>query len=231
VATLRNLPDHLPLIDHHLIATAEATDVAGSYGFTNLSRFLVRILQLSPGEAASRVRAAAAIGPRTSMLGEHLAPVLPRLAELQREGSVSVEKVQIVERAIHKLSRSGIDPEAVQTAEQLLTDYAPLLGPADLHRYALRVVDAADPDGPEPIDDQLQHDRRFLELKQHRDGMWWLQGKLTSTVGAQLNAILDPLSKPRSSSIEDEAGTTTQIADPRPYVQRLHDGLTSAAEC
>ena len=131
--TFRN---QLPLIDHHLIATAEATDLAGSYGFTNLSRFLVRILQLSPGEAASRVRAAAAIGPRTSMLGEHLAPVLPRLAERQREGSVSVEKVQIVERAMHKLSRSGIDPEAVQTAEQLLTDYAPLLGPADLHRYA-----------------------------------------------------------------------------------------------
>jgi hypothetical protein len=217
--------NQLPLIDHHLIATAEATDLAGSYGFTNLSRFLVRILQLSPGEAASRVRAAAAIGPRTSMLGEHLAPVLPRLAELQREGSVSVEKVQIVERAMHKLSRTGIDPEAVQTAEQLLTDYAPLLGPTDLHRYALRVVDAADPDGPEPVDDQLQQDRRYLELKQRRDGMWWLQGKLTSTVGAQLNAILDPLTKPRSSSIQDENGTTTQIADPRPYGQRLHDGL------
>jgi Domain of unknown function (DUF222) len=96
--------NQLPLIDHHLIATAEATDLAGSYGFTNLSRFLVRILQLSPGEAASRVRAAAAIGPRTSMLGEHLAPVLPRLADLQREGSVSVEKVEIVERAMRRPS-------------------------------------------------------------------------------------------------------------------------------
>ena len=55
-------------------------------------------------------------------------------------------------------------------------------------------MNAADPDGPEPIDNQLQHDRRYLELKQRRDGMWHLQGKLTSTVGAQLNAILDPLS-------------------------------------
>jgi hypothetical protein len=45
--TFRN---RLPLIDHSLIADAEATDLAGT-------------------EAASRVRAAAAVGPRTSMLG------------------------------------------------------------------------------------------------------------------------------------------------------------------
>jgi hypothetical protein len=220
--TFRN---RLPLIDHYLIADAETTDLAGSYGFTNLSRFLTRILQLSPGEAASRVRAAAAVGPRTSMLGEHLEPVLPKLAELQRQGVVTAEKVQIVERAMHQLSRPGLSPEAVQTAEQLLTDYAPLLGPTDLHRYALRVIDAADPDGPAPLDDQLQHDRRYLELKQRRDGMWLVQGKLTTTAGAQLNAILDPLSKPRTSSIENDDGAVTQIADERPHVQRMHDAL------
>jgi hypothetical protein len=217
--------NRLPLIDHRMIADAEATDLAGSYGFTSMGRFLTRILQLSDGEAASRVRAAAALGPRSSMLGEHLEPLLHKLAELQREGTVSAEKVQIVERAMHKLSRAGLDPAAVQTAEQLLTDYAPLLGPAELRRYALRVVDAADPDGPEPVDDQLQQDRRNLELKQRRDGMWWMQGKLTATTGAQLNAILDPLSRPRSSSIEDEDGKATAIPDERPYGQRLHDAF------
>ena len=71
VETFRN---RLPLIDHALIADAEATDLAGTYCFSSLTRFLVRVLQLSPGEAASRVRAAAAIGPRTSMLGEQLQP-------------------------------------------------------------------------------------------------------------------------------------------------------------
>ena len=188
----------------------------------------MQVLQLSPGEAASRVRAAAAVGPRQSMLGEKLQPVLPHLAALQRDGAVSVEKVQIVERAMQKLSRPGLHPDVVETAEQLLTDYAPVLGPADLRRYALRVVDAADPDGPEPVDDQLQQDRRYLELKQRRDGMWHLQGKLTNTVGAQVNAILDPLTKPRTTTFEDENGTTTQIPDERPYGQRLHDGLDEA---
>ena len=150
------------------------------------------------------------------MLGEQLEQVLPRLAALQRQGVVSTEKVQIVERAMQKLSRPDLHPQAVETAEQLLTDHAPILGPSDLRRYALHVVNAADPDGPEPIDDQLQQDRRYLELKQRRDGMWHLAGKLTTTVGAQLNAILDPLTKPRTTTLEGEDGASTAIPDERP---------------
>jgi hypothetical protein len=81
------------------------------------------------------------------MHGEQLAPLLPGLAALQRDGVVSAAKVQIVERAIHTLSRPGLDPQAVQTAEQLLTDQAPILSPAELHKFAQAVVAAADPDG------------------------------------------------------------------------------------
>jgi hypothetical protein len=220
--------NRLPLIDHSLIADAEATNLAKTYCFSTITQFLIRTFQLSHSEAASRVRAAAAVGPRTSMLGERLEPLLPQLAAVQRQGTVTAEKVQIVERAMQKLSRPGLHPDDVETAERLLTDYAPVLGPKELHRIALQVTDAADPDGPEPLDDQLQQDRRYLELKQRRDGMWSVQGKLTSTAGAQLNAILDPLTKPRSSSIEDEDGNITQIPDLRPYVQRLHDGLDEA---
>jgi hypothetical protein len=219
------LRNRLPLVDHRLIADGEASDLPGSYCFSTMARFLVRVLQLSHGEAASRVRAAATLGPRSTMVGEKLDPVLPRLAALQRE--VTAEKVGIVERAMDRLSRPGLDPEAVETAEQLLTDHAPVLGPTDLKRFALRVVDAADPDGPEPVDDQLQQDRRYLELKQRRDGMWQLRGKLTNTVGTQLNAILDPLAKPRTTELDTDAGTH-KIADERPYGQRMHDALDEA---
>jgi hypothetical protein len=220
--TIRN---KLPLVDHRLIAHAEASDLPGSYCSATMMRFLMRAFQLSRAEAASRVRAAAALGPRTSMLGERLESQLPKVAALQADGVVTVEKVAIVERAMATLARAGLDSEAVNTAEQLLTDYAPVLEPTELKRFAMRVVDAADPDGAEPVDDQLQQDRRYVELRQRRDGMWQLRGKLTSTVGAQLTAILDPLAKPRNSAIEDENGKLTQLPDERPYVQRLHDGL------
>jgi hypothetical protein len=97
-----------------------------------MTQFLVQVLQLSHGEAASRVRAAAAVGPRTSMLGEKLEPQLRQLAALQRDGAVTPEKVAIVERAMHTLSRPALDPADVETAEHLLTGHAPILGPSDL---------------------------------------------------------------------------------------------------
>jgi len=222
----------LPVVDHRLIAAAEVSHLAEEYCSSTLSQFLVRVLQLSYGEAASRVRAAAAVVPRTSMLGERLGPVLPRLAALQRDGLLSVEKVAIVERAMHKLSRPDLDPADVEQAEELLTEHAAILNPADLRRFANAVVNAADPDGPEPVDDQLQQDRRYMELKQRRDGMWNLKGRLTAALGSQLAAILDPLAKPRASSIEDTDGTGTgtaiTIPDVRPSVQRLHDALEEA---
>jgi hypothetical protein len=223
--TLRN---RQPLIDHRLIADAEASALPREYCSSSMAQFLVRVLQLSPGDAASRVRAAAAVGTRTSMLGLRLDPVLPRLAALQQQGAVSTEKVAIVERAMHQLTRPHLDAQAVQAAEQLLTDHAAILAPPELRRFGHAVVNAADPDGPQPVDDALQQDRRYLELKQRRDGMWHLAGRLTNTVGTQLNAILDPLAKPRTSSIEDTDGNTTQIPDPRPQVQRLHDALEDA---
>jgi hypothetical protein len=223
-----SIRNRLPLVDHGLIAAAESAELPRKYCCATTIQFLVRMVQLSHGEAASRVRAAAALGSRTSMLGERLEPQLPQLAVLQRDGAVSAEKVQIVERAMDKLTRAGLDPEAVAKAEELLTEHAPILAPGELKRFAHAVVNAADPDGPEPIDDQLQQDRRYVELKQRRDGMWHVHGKLTSTVGAQLNAILDPLTKPRTSAIEDEDGKLIQIPDERPQVQRLHDALDEA---
>ena len=225
IETFRN---KLPLIDHRMIADAEASDLPREYGSSTMIQFLVRVLQLSPGDAATRIRAAAAVGTRTSMLGLSLDPVLPRLAALQQEGVVSAEKVAIVERAMHKLTRPDVQPEDIDRAEQLLTEHAVILAPPELRRFAAAVVNAADPDGPEPIDDALQQDRRYLELKQRRDGMWHLAGRLTNTVGTQLNAILDPLTKPRATAIEDQDGTIIDIPDQRPSVQRLHDALDEA---
>ena len=84
--TIRN---RQPLIDHRLIADAEAHHLSEEYCSSTMTQFLIRVLQLSPGDAAARVRAAAAVGSRTSMLGERLEPVLPQLAALQRDGVVN----------------------------------------------------------------------------------------------------------------------------------------------
>ena len=111
---------------------------------------------------------------------------MPSLAAAQRAGAVSPEQVQIVARAMQKLSRPDLDSDQVAAAEQQLVKQAQQLGPKDLRLVADRIVDAVDTDGPDPVDEQLQQDRRHVELRQRRDGMWQLEGRLTNTVGAQV---------------------------------------------
>ncbi len=224
--TIRN---RQPLIDHRMIADAEASDLPREYCSSTMIQFLVRVLQLSPGDAATRVRAAAAVG--TPYLDARLKPG-PCAAATGRVATRRCREHGESGRSWNGPCTNSPGPTSTRTqsinAEQLLTEHAPILGTTDLRRFANAVVNAADPDGPEPVDDQLQQDRRYLELKQRRDGMWHLAGRLTNTVGAQLNAILEPLTKPRSSAIEDEDGTVVDIPDQRPQVQRLHDALEEA---
>jgi hypothetical protein len=90
----------LALIDHQAIAAGERQGLHIALCQGSMRRVLTSGLGISKGEAARRVRAAAAVGPRTSMLGEVLAPVRPVLAAAQHAGEVSAEKVAIIERAL-----------------------------------------------------------------------------------------------------------------------------------
>jgi hypothetical protein len=66
VATLRTPPQQTSLVDHQLITHADAADLPREYGSATMTQFLVPVLQLPHGE--------------------QLAPLLPQLAELQRDG-------------------------------------------------------------------------------------------------------------------------------------------------
>jgi hypothetical protein len=67
----------LPLIDHRLIADAETRQLPHELTQPSMARVLTSLLRLSAGEAHRRVKAAAAVGPRRSMLGEVLEPTPP----------------------------------------------------------------------------------------------------------------------------------------------------------
>jgi DNA invertase Pin-like site-specific DNA recombinase len=115
-------------------------------------------LSLSKAEAARRVRAAEAVGPRTSMLGEVLEPVRPLLAVAQQAGEVSAEKVSIIASALKRVDRRGFTPADIATGEQLLTEQAAVFPPEDLKLLADKLIDAIDPDGTLP-NDELNTDR------------------------------------------------------------------------
>lgn len=160
------------------------------------------------------------------MLGQPLPAERPALAAAQRAGEVSTEQVGIIERTLRHLS-PALDPAQVAQAEQTLTDQARVFGPKDLRLIASRLADALDPDGPEP-DDTVAQQRRNLELRPLRDGMWRIEGRLTATAGAQLNALLGPLAKPQPLRIRED-GRGYDDPDMRRSGQRWHDALEEAA--
>ena len=203
-------------VDHQAIAAAERLDLPTVLCQGSMRRVLTSVLGVSKGEAARRVRAAEAVGPRTSMLGEPLEPMRPVLAAAQQAGEVSAEKVDIIERALDKVDRRGFDPADIAHGEALLTEHAVLFPPEDLKLLADRFVDALDPDGTLP-NEQLNQDRRYFHLRATRDGAYVGDFRLTGTLGAKLKTLLDPLAKPRV----DPSGAV----DPRTFGQRSHDAL------
>lgn len=211
------LRNRLPLIDHRLIGDAARRELPQALVHGSMTRMLISLLRLSPGEAARRVRAAESLGTPLSMLGEPLSPRWAHLAAAQRLGEVSPDQVSIIERALAKVDRCGFAAADVEAGEQLVTRFAETFAPKDLKRLADQVVDAIDPDGTLP-DDQLNHDRRHLNLRPTRDGAYAGEFRLTGTLGAKLTALLEPLAKPRV-----DASTADQ--DPRTRGQRLHDAM------
>jgi hypothetical protein len=232
--TFEKVRNRLPLVDHGSIAAVERRDLPQKLCQGSARRVLTSALRISKAEAARRVRAAEAVGPRTSMLGEPLAAVRPHLAAAQRDGELSTEQVAIIERAITPVDRRGFSPADIDAGEQLLVTHARSFGPEDLKQLADRVVDAIDPDGTLPKD-ELNHDRRHLHLRPTKDGAWTGEFRLTGVAGANLNALLEPLAQPRvcppgqaepvaEGSAFIKPGPLHDI-DTRHYGQRLHDAL------
>ena len=230
--------NRMSVVDHHCISDAEARSLPISLCRGSMRQLLTSALRLSKGEAGRRVRAAAALGRRSSALGQPLEPRRPALAAAQRTGEVSSEQVGIVERAIGSVDQRGFDPDDVAAGEELLTQHAATFAPEPLRQLAEQVVNAIDPDGTLP-DDELNASRRHFHLRPTRDGAFVGEFRLTGAAGAKLAAVLEPLAKarPACDSVTPAAGgddgTSSQPqrdVDLRSRGQRMHDALEEVCD-
>ncbi len=232
VAFLQDLEavrNRLPLLDHRALRDAASRDVAGTLGQGRLPRLLTQALRISPGEAHRRVRASEQVGDRVTPLGEQQAPVRAELAEAQRRGQVTPEQVDIICRGLARVDMVGYDAAALVRGEHDLTELAFVLGPRDLQVCTERFVEHLDPDGSRPRD-QLDEERRYLELRRGRDGSWRGELRLTATVGAKLRAVLLPLSRPRTDLVPGPQGGPVELPDERTHGQRMHDALEEVCD-
>jgi hypothetical protein len=187
----------------------------GALSLPSTAALLQAMLRVSPHESKQRVAAAAACGQRTSLTGETLPPLRPLVAEAQATGTLSIEQARVIDTVLHDLP-SAIAVEDVTMAEQSLVEAAHSLRPYQLGQLGQRILAYLDPDGVLAGDAEQQR-RRRLALVPRSDGTYAISGELTSTCGAQLQAVLSAHAAPQPA----EDGTP----DSRSHSQRMHDAL------
>lgn len=205
-----------------LIRQIERSTLTAKYCVSSVEKLVAQALRISYGDARRRVRVAAAVGPRHSMLGATLPAARPEVAAALAAGEVGPLAIDLVDRTLVRIEL--VAPAEVAATESLLVSYARSFEPTELSRICDRVLDHLDPDGSLPRD-QLQRDRRELYFGRCRDGMVKVEGRLTAAAGARVKAVLGPLSAPRPSVEAGPQGGVRPVPDPRSAAQRTHDAL------
>ncbi|OBG01860.1 HNH endonuclease signature motif containing protein, partial [Mycolicibacter sinensis] len=183
-------------------------------------------------EAGRRIAEAADLGPRRTLTGQPLEPLLPQVAAAQRAGAIGAAHIDVIRKFFDYLPE-GIDTATLVQAEAELTELAGQYRPEQLAKLAGRMADHLHPDGN--YTDAERAKRRTLVLgPQDRDGMSAIKGYLDPQARATLDAVLARWAAPGMCNTDDPtpcvAGTPSQTAidtDARSAGQRNHDALTA----
>ncbi|MGH3898346.1 MAG: DUF222 domain-containing protein [Pseudonocardiaceae bacterium] len=206
-----------------VVAEAEARGIAGRTGFGTTPRMLSAMLRLSAAEARARTDHAALVGTRRALTGENLPPRLPATAAALAAGAIGTGQLRVITETMVLMPTSVPEP-ARERIEADLAGHARDFDPRRLRIIAQRMLDVADPDGPEPAEDAspVTPARGELWLRDRRDGRLGLEGWLDAEHGSMVRALIEQLTARRP--------TTDGVADDRTVPQRHADALIELCE-
>jgi len=220
-----------PTQSHRLLTRLQAETTPQQMGAKSWNEVLRIRWRLSSAEASRRLHEAADLAPRTSLLGQPLAPVLPAVAAAQSAGLITGEHVYTIRDAIKRLP-SWVDTITRAQFEVDLVRVAAGVGPKELRETAALRLFLLDQDGPEPDDAERERKRRLSAGRQGRDAMTPLTADLTPEAWAVWEVIFAKYAAPGMCNPADEqpctSGTPTQAQidnDHRTLEQRQHDAL------
>jgi hypothetical protein len=120
---LETLGCQLPAQSHRLLARLQSETTAKELGAKSWKDVLAIRWRISPTEASRRLVEAAELGPRRTLTGEPLEPVLACTAIAQAHGLINGEHVKVVRdtmnhlpAAVDVLTRSQIEADLARTA-------------------------------------------------------------------------------------------------------------------
>ncbi|HVQ52336.1 MAG TPA: DUF222 domain-containing protein [Mycobacterium sp.] len=220
-------------VDHRLTQqlTSQASPVElGGKSWTDV---LSNRLRISRGQARRRLDEAEDLGPRITMTGEPLEPLLPNVAAAQAAGTIGDEHVRIIRRFFADLP-TAVDFATRQACEVDLARIASEHTPDALRKVADRLMALVHPDGDFSDVDRAR--RRHLILgKQEADGMSKISGLLDPDARATFEAVLTKLAAPGMCNPDDDSpcvgGSPSQAHidnDQRSPAQRNHDAFNTA---
>jgi len=228
---LETLSCQLPAQTHRVLARLQCETTAKEMGAKSWRQVLANRFRISTAEAGRRLDEVAVLGPRRSLTGEPLEPVLPAAALAQARGLINGEHVEVLRKAMDRI------PAAVDTLTRAQIDvdlvrHAVGLGPKELKDKAERILFLLDQDGPEPDDVERERRRGVAMGPQGCDKMRPITGRLTPELAATLEAIFAKWAAPGMCNPADDdpciSGTPTQAQidnDQRTLAQRQHDAL------
>ena len=230
---LEMLSCQLPAQSHRMLARLQGESTAKEMGAKSWKDVLAIRWRISTTEARRRLDEAAELGPRRTLTGEPLEPVLACTAIAQAHGLINGEHVKVVREtmahlpaAVDVLTRGQIEADLARTAIGV--------GPKELKKNADRILFLLDQDGPEPDDTERDRRRGVWKGPQGRDKMTPVKANLTPEGWATWEAIFAKWAAPGMCNPADEhpcySGTPTQAQidnDHRTLAQRQHDALVA----
>ena len=175
---LETLTCQLPTQSHRLLTRLQTDTTSQAMGAKSWRDVLATRLRISTREAKHRLDEAAALGPRRSLTGQPLEPVLTATALAGAHGTINPEHIAVIRdamthipAAVDTVTRAQIELDLVRTATGT--------GPRQLKDTADRIIFLLDQDGPEPEDTERDRRRGLTRGPQQRDGSITVKGNLT----------------------------------------------------
>ncbi len=221
----------LPTQSHRLLARLQAETTPKQLGAKSWNEVLRIRWRLSTAEASRRLGEAAELGPRKTLLGEPLAPVLAAVAAAQAGGLITAEHVAAIRAAVKDLP-AWVDATTCEQFEIDLVRVAVGVGPKELKDTAALRLFLLDQDGPVPDDAERARKRHLTAHRQGRDAMTRWIADLTPQAWAVWEVLFAKYAAPGMCNPADPqpctSGTPSQAQidnDTRTLAQRQHDAL------
>src|ERR1700761_6906779 len=191
---LRGIERHrreLEVEEAGLVGQVRTRGLAFVHGCKDDVAFLRHLLNIGAGDAAARVKLAAAVNPRRSYAGEVLPAEHPAGAAAFGAGAISGGAAVTIARTVDKLPADTLDLEngAGRAVEVVLVDFARDNDPETLRRHAKAVATALDQDGA-----YREHERRErcrdVTLRRRPDGSGTATVEMTAELAEYLQTTL-----------------------------------------